>query len=305
MNIPAIVADEHNEAFAAWYRFRERNIIAGTGNYLLHVDHHADIDCGGYDWDFTRRVETAEDARRLTDRALGIADFIVPAVYQGLFSTVHILKNLMPRKLIKKEKFVCLRSPQELITGDYVPLFLEEEKRGKDSGTVFYTQIYGGLCAENDLPEDGVVLDVDLDYFCWDDALASVPEPQIEITKAAYEDFWENKRHPLRLLPRRNVKAAERDGKYYLVYKKYQSPRKLDDEETIISRIDRLLEYLARARTAIRAVDVCRSSRSGYLPGSRAAFVEREFLARLGKILDLDFWQQGSTGGMNDEAFKI
>ena len=291
MGIPAIVADEHNEAFTAWYRFRERNIIAKTGNYLLHVDHHADMDCGGYDWDFTQPTETAEDARRLTEQALGIADFIVPAVYQGLFSTVHILKTLMPRKLQKKEKFARLNSPHEVITGDYVSFFLAGEKEKKDSEYVFYTLIWGGLSAENDLPADGVVLDVDLDYFCWDNSLSSVPETRIEITKAAYEDFWENKRHPLRLLPRRTATVSERDGKYYLVYKKYESLQRIDDEETIVRRMDRLLEYLARGRTAIRAVDVCRSSYSGYLPKSRAAFVEREFLARLGKILDLEFWE--------------
>ena len=41
--IPTIVIDEHNEAFVAWYKFKEQKIIDETGNYLLHVDHHDDM----------------------------------------------------------------------------------------------------------------------------------------------------------------------------------------------------------------------------------------------------------------------
>lgn len=47
---------------------------------------------------------------------------------------------------------------------------------------------------------------MDLDYFCWDDSLLSVPEKRVEITKEAYEGCLADRYHPLRLLPARTVK---------------------------------------------------------------------------------------------------
>lgn len=289
MKIPTIVADEHNEAFVAWHRFKEKKIIGERGNYLLHVDHHDDMAFGGYDWDFTKPVETAAEARHLMDKALGIADFIVPAIYQRLFSTVHILKNLRASKLIKKEQYVCLASATKLICGDYIPFFHTAEKAKSESPYRFFTRVDGGLSPEKDLPESGMVLDVDLDYFCWDDSLSSVPEARIEITATAYEEYMSNPNHPIRIIPRKLATVKERAGKYYLVYDEHLPPSQIADEETIVSRMDRLMEYLAPVKEAILAVDVCRSSHSGYLPRSRAAFVEREFFARLRRIMDLEF----------------
>ena len=90
-------------------------------------------------------------------------------------------------------------------------------------------------------------------------------------------------------MPKKLITAKEIAGKYYIVYKENVPADKIADEETIIGRIDRLTDYLARAKTSIRAMDVCRSSYSGYLPSSRAAFVEREFLARVRRIVDLEY----------------
>lgn len=291
MKIPVIVADEHNEAFVAWHRFKEEKIIGETGNYLLHIDHHDDMLNGGYDWDFTRLAGTTEEARRLMDQALGIADFIVPAIYQGLFSTVHILKNLRPVSLKKKDQYVCLASAKELVCGDYVPFFHAAERTRSESNYRFFTRIDGGLSEENDLPQDGIVLDVDLDYFCWDNSLESVPEAWIEITAATYEEYVNDKNHPFRILPRKVITVKEREGKYWLVYKENLSRSHIASEETIIRRMDRLIDYLAQAKMAFRAMDVCRSSYSGYLPSSRAAFVEHEFFTRIRRIMDLEFWE--------------
>lgn len=291
MKTPAVVVDEHHEAFAAWYKFKEREVIEPTGNYLLHIDHHDDMVCGGYDWDFTKPVETAEEACRLTNKALGIADFIVPALYQRLFSEVHILKNLRPCALSKKEQYVFCQGSKALICSDYIPFFHAAEKANSESLYRFFTRIEGGLLGENDLPQNGIMLDVDLDYFCWDDSLSSVPEKRLEITAAAYEEYMNDKNHPFRILPRKLVVAKEIEGKYYLVYKEHISAPNIADEETIVGRMEKLIDYLAQAKTAIRAVDVCRSSYSGYLPKSRADFVEREFFARIRRILDLDFWE--------------
>ncbi|MBQ5375481.1 MAG: hypothetical protein IIU45_01285, partial [Lachnospiraceae bacterium] len=55
------------------------------------------------------------------DRALGIADFIAPTLWQGIFSTVHIMKNLVPRPLEAAEEFVRLTGGTVLTRGKYIP----------------------------------------------------------------------------------------------------------------------------------------------------------------------------------------
>ena len=285
--IPVILVDEHHEAFAAWHIFREQGIVPHTGNYLLHIDHHDDMECGGYDWDFTHPPQNVAEAKICLDEALGIADFIIPAVFFGLFDSVHILKNLAPVPLARQERFIFRKGCGELQCGNYIPFIHAPKKRDKDSGYRFFSRIDGGL-GENDSYPDNLVLDVDLDYFCWDDSLESAGEKKLEITADAYEELQADKNHPFRLFPRKLVKAVKQGGKYYLVYSEHLSPPPLPDEETIALRIRRLMAYLEASGVRPSGIDICRSSYSGYLPRSRAAFVEREFLTGLAGVWELE-----------------
>ena len=106
--IPVTVMDEHNDAYYHWICYIEHKFIPPAGNYLLHIDHHDDFEFGGYDWDLNKMPDTPKDALDFVDRALGIADFIAPTLWQGIFSTVHIMKNLVPRPLEAAEEFVRL-----------------------------------------------------------------------------------------------------------------------------------------------------------------------------------------------------
>lgn len=95
--IPVYIMEEHHEAFYYWNYFIECGLIPPKHNYLLHIDHHDDMEAGGYDWDFRIPWESLEQIRTFTYEKLGIADFITPALYQGIFDTVHIMKNLLHR----------------------------------------------------------------------------------------------------------------------------------------------------------------------------------------------------------------
>lgn len=288
MKIPVILVDEHHEAFVAWQMFIERGIVPRNGNYLLHIDHHDDMECGGYNWDFNHTPQNINEAKIFMDDALGIADFIIPAVYFGLFDSVHILKNLAPTPLVRQERFIYCKNRRELRCGNYIPFIHASKKKDKDSRYRFFSRIDGGL-SENDSYTDNLVLDVDLDYFCWDDSLESAGEKKLEITANAYEEFQADKNHPFRIFPRKLIKAVKQDGKYYLVYNEYLSPPPLPDEETITLRIRHLIAYLEATGARPLAIDICRSSYSGYLPRSRAAFVEREFLKELSRVWELEF----------------
>ena len=69
--IPVIRMNEHHEAFLCWDKLIEAGYISAEGNYLLHVDHHDDMECGGYDWSFAHKP-TAERYSQAseTDRSL-------------------------------------------------------------------------------------------------------------------------------------------------------------------------------------------------------------------------------------------
>ena len=289
MMIPTIIIDEHNEAFCAWRLFVERGAIEPTGNYLLHIDHHDDMECGGYDWDFNKPIASLDSARNFLDRCLGIADFIAPALWYQTFSTVHIIKNLVPKALNVERRFVRLDGDQVLLFGSYIPFIHAPEKDNPDSRYHFFDRIDGGLNDDDQFPSEGVVLDVDLDYFCWDNSLKSAPPKRMEITRSAFDEYMSDRNHPFRIVPRKFFVPQEIDGRYWLVYEEHSARNKLPTEERIIKRIDRLINYLLDRSIKPKAIDICRSSYSGYLPKERAAFVEENFVSRLASAFELKF----------------
>ncbi|MBQ7704565.1 MAG: UPF0489 family protein [Selenomonadaceae bacterium] len=289
MAVPVIIVDEHHEAFWAWHFFIENNFIAQDSNYLLHVDHHDDFESGGYACNFDNLPQNFAQAKEFTYEFLGIADFIAPALYQKIFSTVHILKNLKPNPLQEENLFFRCADNHVLNWGQYIPFLHAAEKKNPDSKYKFFTKIEGGLNETDKFPAENLVLDIDLDYFCWDDSLKSVPEKRVEITAEAYADIVKNKNNPFRILPRKLLTFKEEGGRYFLVYEENLSRKPLPTEEKILQRIDRLINYFLKVKLKPAAVDICRSSYSGYLPAERAAFVEKNFLAKLGAVMDLKF----------------
>lgn len=288
--IPVSVMNEHSDAFYHWYVFRERRFIGSENNYLLHIDHHDDMELGAYSSDLSAMPKTAVQALEFTKECLGIADFIFPAIFAGLFSTVHIVKKLFPCSLSSEEMFVRLCGTNRLVCGKYVPFFHSDKRKTNDERYRFYEYKTEGLNQSDILKDtENIVLDIDLDYFCWDDSLKSVPEKRIEITKEAYCDFCENRVHPFRILPRKLISAEEEAGKYYLVYRENYAPEPQVSEETIVRRIDRLVNRLGISGVRPAAIDICRSSYSGYLPAYAAEFTEKKFCERLSELYEIEY----------------
>ncbi len=309
--IPTFLMDEHRDAYYFWHRMIDRGDIPAKGGYLLHVDHHDDLESAGYGWDLTQMPQTAQEALVFTDRCLGIADFIVPAVWEGTFGTVHILKELLPTEITQAEESVSLMkgSRQVLVhnsmsagrtgagAGSRVfsgsAPWLVQRDRERDENQVRFVLRRGGLEPWDKYPESGLVLDVDLDYFCWDDSLSSVPTQQIEIAKQAYEAFRSDRNHPLRILASRGFEVKEESGRYWLFLQQFFPPEPLPDDETICRRIDRLLAYFAQVKLRPCAIDICRSNLSGYLPAPKAKYVEETFLEKLGEYYPLEYIDSG------------
>ena len=280
--------DEHNDAFFHWHYYIEKGYIPKEGNYLLHIDHHDDFVCAGYDGDLQDMPQNPAQALQLVDRALGIADFIAPAIWQGIFSTFHILKNVLPMPFKDEEEFMSLKGTSELFRGKYIPLLHAQKRREKDSDYRFYTLRTGGLMPGDEISGENVVLDVDLDYFCWDNSLSTVSPKRIEITRKAYMEYMSDRNHPFRLIPIKYVKAVEEDGRFYLEYKEHIAPNKRPSDERILKRMDKLLEWVKSMELNIAAIDVCRSSYSGYLPADKAQLVESEFMKRLAQTYEIE-----------------
>lgn len=282
MGIPCMVMDEHRDAYWYWWQMIDAGWIAHKDNYLLHVDHHDDALGGGYAWDLHAMPSSADEALAFTDACLGIADFIVPAMWQGVFSTWHALKSVLPAPIREERRMVRLSPREELVCEPYFPLLHKRLREEGGPERRFFDYREGGLAGAGDMQSvHNVVLDVDLDYFCWDDSLGSRPNKRIEITKAAWDDYHADRNHPFRIIPKKLVRAVEEDGRYFLQYSESIARDPLPSERTITRRVDRLFRWLEERDVMPAAIDVCRSSYSGYLPAERAKLVEELFFDRL------------------------
>lgn len=287
--IPCYLIDEHRDAFYIWNLMMEKGEIPENGSYLLHIDHHDDMECGGYEWDLNNMPADSKTALEFTDKCLGIADFIAPALWQGIFGTLHIVKNLIPSPVKSQEMIMCITGDSRLTPKPYYPFLHRSIKEQGSPSARFYTYRQNGLSEDPFLSSaEHVVLDIDLDFFCWDNSLKSAPLKKIEITRQAYEEYCSDRNHPFRILPKLLVKAREIDGRYYMVYEEHASRDTLPSEERISRRIDRLISWLEATGVVPDAIDVCRSSLSGYLPAERAEYTEQALMNKLGELYQID-----------------
>ena len=272
LKMPFLTMEQHHESFYYWGLAVEKGWIPPQGNVLFHVDHHDDLTCGGYFHDFSKPFLTLEERRAFTYSDLGIADFIVPALYEGLFSQMFNMKGLVKQPFSTEERLIRLRGNHVLEPGKYIPFLHADKRRDGADGYGFYTYHEGALSDTGML--ENVVLDIDLDYFCWDNSLSTTALKRIEITKEAYEEFCENPYHPFRILPRALIRAEAENGKYYLRYMEASTEEALAEEKQIRTRIEHFFNWLGSQPWEPALVTICRSAHSGYLPREQAELVE-------------------------------
>lgn len=283
--IPLQIVEEHNEAFSLWQSAISGGIVP-KGATLIHVDHHDDMECGGYDHDFSLPIVTQDQAENFVDNAAGIADFIIPAVWEGWFSAVAVVKSVLSEKFRCEERYVRCRDKSVLRSGRAIPFVHGQFRDDPTSGYRFFTYAEG---FGNQMPLQGpYVLDIDLDYFCWDDSLSTAAPKRMEITEDAFRQYQENPHHPFRLFPRRLLKVVSESGRHYLEYKEHESAPSLCSEERIAKRVNTLCSWLVDNQIKPAYIDVCRSRYSGYMPAIRWQFVEETLLKVLANNYVLD-----------------
>ena len=99
--IKTFIVEEHNEAFYIWKYAIAEGLLRPSGNCLLHVDEHSDMGTPRFNTSIKKLNGNMADVKAFTYKELGIADFIIPAVYLDIFNRVFWVKQQHRKKLWK------------------------------------------------------------------------------------------------------------------------------------------------------------------------------------------------------------
>lgn len=206
--IPTALVNDHNEVFFYWWKFGMKDAV------LFHVDAHPDMDCN---------VKVEEELSSGYDYSkLSIANFICPAMYHGLISSVYWLN---PHS-IEKRQLQHIKEARSQLVLDQESSFINGEERLKyiwkynDDFKVSNGEGYG-LSADNlFIPQHSqLILDIDLDAFCChrNESLRNLPEDRNKYEGVfGYERRIDETIDALINLPRPDlitIASSEGDGK--------------------------------------------------------------------------------------------
>jgi hypothetical protein len=281
MAIPAMVVEEHHEAFLAWNYAVSERMIPASKNTLLHIDEHADMGLP-----HLRRLVPApgsdlRECQRFTYNEISIYEFITTAVYQGLFDRLYWIQRAVTEKQARQ---VVVSSHAN--RGKALRMSVGVPEPGSDGkSAVYFTQ----TVRDGFAPGASTILDIDLDYFSCDQAESRVE--RLEISETEYWSVRENPYHFLRINQGNRVEMKKEGGRFFLYLKRYedQAPCPLKvNPETIFQRIDELTGYLKRHSVLPRFITIARSRFSGYTPIDQWQFIEENLMAMLRRLYDLE-----------------
>ncbi|WP_169738587.1 UPF0489 family protein [Desulfofalx alkaliphila] len=291
LTVPLFIIEEHHEAFFIWHYGYFNKLINPFGNTLLRVDSHEDMLCGCLGESVDQLEEDLSRIYRFTYQQLGIATFIIPAIYRGVINNYTFLCKYSSYEGKRTDKYVasyksegkCFKIGE--ING-FLPLQLQSE--GNPWGRhQFYRHQEIGLGSSFTTGQP-LILDIDLDFFSCDNSLSSTVK-RIEITERAYHDFINNKYNPFRIMPDAALTAKKESDGYYLYYTEWQeTPNyKKVSPDVIDKRISRFVDFLKQNDVKPKLIDICRSRFSGYTPGDQWEYIENKLIEGLGQLYDL------------------
>jgi hypothetical protein len=250
-------------------------MIPSRGNVLLHVDEHADLG--------TPRLRTCLEElgsdlgsiASFTYSELDIGNFIWPAVYLDMVDELFWLRSRHSSEVTRRRMFIrpINEARTEFVTGIDV---------GRDTAVMTQSFITTGFTLEN---AEEVILDIDLDYFC-SNVYPDFKNRRIEITYETWKEFTGDPYHFLRLAPGSRITAAKEGGRYFLYFNRFEAPAPTEAEQRaqqseILTRMDRLMDFLERNHVRPRLIMTCRSRLSGYTPAQHCDFIETNLWERL------------------------
>lgn len=280
--VPLYLVEEHHEAYLAWNHAVATGVMPPRCAGLLHVDEHSDLGVPLVREPVRAAARTLAGCAGLTYRDLGIATFIVPAIYQGLFRRVVWLRQRFAAPPRHETLHVYARP-------DGVRLALTGELAHAGAMSLDRRQFVHEPRTEADPRPLGEidVLDIDLDYFsCDPNAGLGVT---VEVTAREYAAFLADPYHPLRCRCGPQAQASSDGARHWLHLPEPYAPAaptlKVDEAE-LRRRVDAFAAWLTDRAVRPRAITVCRSRRSGYTPGDQWALIEALLLDALRERLD-------------------
>jgi hypothetical protein len=288
--IPIFVFEEHHEAFFVWNYAAKNKLIQRFGNTLLHVDEHSDMAVPHFNYSIKLIKDNLQKIYDFTYNELTIANFIVPAIYQGMYSQLYWLyQSNNEGRGTQKQILVCSHN------GEGKTLSI---KLNCNVGTLAFFNpdvknvLFNSIKTHDEFPESkSVVLDIDLDYFSCNPS-SYYYKGKLEVTKAQYDSFNRNKHHFLRLYFGSNINSQAKDGKYCILfnslhYEGIYNNLKISKEE-IVRRIDLFIEFLIKNNVEPQLIDICRSRLSGFTHEDQWKFIEEKLIEKLRTLYDLE-----------------
>ena len=285
---PLFIIEEHHEAFFIWNYAIHKGLMPGSGNVLLHVDQHADLQPSRFNRSVKSLAGDLPALCKFTYNELAIHIFIPAALYLGIFGKLfwlqhNKLKVTDPQPL---HVYSYKQAGQTLMMTDNI---YEAGPFNPDRQSVVYQikTIAGQLSASEPL-----VLDIDLDYFsCAKEHFwQNLGSGRVEITAAEYERIATDKYHLLRSIAS-GVRVQQENGRYYLLVNTFPevitSTLKVSPAR-IRKRVETLVRFLKVNHIRPLLIDVCRSRFSGFTAEDQWEFIQRELLEKLNDLYDYD-----------------
>jgi hypothetical protein len=288
--IPVFIFEEHHEAFFVWNYSVMNNLMKKSNNTLLHVDEHSDMAVPKFNYSINSIQDKLQELYEFTYNELTIANFIVPAIYQGMFSQLYWLYQSTNEGKGSKRPILVYSHKAE---GQVLMLDIN-----CDVGTLAFfnsdlkNALFKSIKTHDEFPESqSVVLDIDLDYFSCNPHYYHY-QGKLELTKEQHDSFNRDKHHFLRFSLGSGIKSKTENGRYYLLFNSLHSeviPSKLKvSPKEIIIRIDRFIEFLRKNNVKPQLIDICRSRLSGFTPEDQWEFIEEKLIEKLSTLYNIE-----------------
>ncbi|NCR21108.1 MAG: hypothetical protein GPJ27_03870 [Microcystis aeruginosa L111-01] len=288
--IPLLIMEEHHEAFFIWNYAVLNGWIPPNKNLLLHVDEHSDFGTPNLSNSLNSLKGDLENIYNFTYTELGIADFIIPSIYQGIFNELYWLRQTHNAEQTEVMNHVFSLNAEGKI------LFVTEDVNKAGLFNLDRKPLKNKLITTTDSlvnQEKTVVVDIDLDYFSCDNQAGEVWE--IEVSKETYESFLNNPYDPIRIKLGGTAKMKEKNGKSYFYMQRPIMESVLEKDRAlkvsqaeILERIEKFSTFLIENKIQPKLIDICRSRLSGYTPGDQWQFIESNLIKKLQDIYPVE-----------------
>ena len=280
-DIPFYKIEEHYEAFLVWHDAIKRKFLPQKGNALLHVDQHSDLAKPILRTSINELKLEKTALLNFTYDELGIGNYILPAVFTGIFNAIYWMQQLDPASPTKPA--------QEFILSTYKnkgKIFMINKKNSSDrKGTPFIRRDF--TVNEPLRHTQPLVLDIDIDYFS-----CNVYQNQLirlEITRDQFHRFNNNKYHLMRF--EYSCYSEQVDDQYFMVFNQSEdivirSFAKVSKTQ-ILQRIDYFVEWLSKNHINPNIIEVCRNTFSEYTPKDQREFIEEKLESKLAPLYNL------------------